>query len=392
MAIKEYDVVLIQLKPEHFDYFDKNNIKYSIAYPNINNWEDVKKKCINRGNNENFISRLEDVFVPFYEDCLQRNYENLYIINENETLESVLLENNIELEEVIVMDGNNRKNQANINWYPGHMAKTKREIKEKLNLIDVVYEIIDARMPISSKIVDIDELIGNKKRILIMTKYDICDKEETDKFVKYYENLGYIVIPVDLMNGKDVSKIIEKSKEIVEEENKKRAEKGLKSRSIRALIVGVPNVGKSTLINRLVGKKSAGVGNKPGFTKCLSWIRINNEIELLDSPGILWPKLDNQESAHILAALSSIKEEILDNMDLSCFILKKMIELYPNQLEKRYNINELDDEFIEVFDIIGKKRGALVRGGIVDYDKVASIIINDLKNGYLGNVTLDRLK
>lgn len=284
------------------------------------------------------------------------------------------------------------QNQMNINWYPGHMAKTKREIKEKLNLIDVVYEVIDSRMPISSKIVDIDELIGDKKRILIMTKYDICDKEETNKFIKYYEKLGYMVVPVDLMNGNDTSKIIDKSMEILQEENKKRLEKGLKPRSIRALIVGVPNAGKSTLINRLVGKKSAGVGNKPGFTKSLSWIRIHKDIELLDSPGILWPKIENQDNAHVLASFSSIKEEILDNMDLACFILRKMMKLYPKNLEERYGITELDDDFIETFDIIGKKRGALTRGGVADYEKVSNIIVQDLKNGYLGNVTFDRLE
>ena len=285
------------------------------------------------------------------------------------------------------------ENKTNINWYPGHMAKTKREIKEKLNLIDIVYEVIDARMPLSSKIVDIDELIGDKKKILVMTKYDICDKEETSKFIKHYENLGYIVIPVDLVNNSnDEKKIIEASKEILKDENEKRISKGLKPRSIRALIVGVPNAGKSTLINRLVGKKSAGVGNRPGFTKSLSWIRINKDIELLDSPGILWPKLENQASAHILASLSSIKEEIIDNMNLSCFILKKMMKLYPKNLEDRYGITELDEDFIETFDAIGKRRGALSRGGIADYDKVANIIIQDLKNGYLGNVTLDRLE
>ena len=287
-------------------------------------------------------------------------------------------------------NGGFRKND--INWYPGHMAKTKREIKEKMNLIDIVYEVIDSRMPISSKIVDIDELIGNKRRILIMTKYDICDKEETNKFIKYYEDLGYVVVPVDLMNGKDTNKIIDKSLEIMKEENQKRLDKGLKPRSLRALIVGVPNAGKSTLINRLVGRKSAGVGNKPGFTKSLSWIRINKDIELLDSPGILWPKIENQENAHVLAAFSSIKEEILDNMDLSCFILKKMMELYPKNLEDRYGITELDEDFIETFDAIGKKRGALTKGGVADYEKVATIIVNDLKNGYLGNVTLDRLE
>lgn len=290
-------------------------------------------------------------------------------------------------------DNNNEVfHKTNINWYPGHMAKTKREIKEKLNLIDIVYEVIDSRMPISSKIVDIDELIGNKRRILIMTKYDICDKEETNKFIKYYEDLGYVVVPVDLMNGKDTNKIIDKSLEIMKEENQKRLNKGLKPRSLRALIVGVPNAGKSTLINRLIGRKSAGVGNKPGFTKSLSWIRINKDIELLDSPGILWPKIENQENAHVLAAFSSIKEEILDNMDLSCFILKKMMELYPKNLEDRYGITELDEDFIETFDAIGKKRGALTKGGVADYEKVATIIVNDLKNGYLGNVTLDRLE
>ena len=177
---------------------------------------------------------------------------------------------------------------TNINWYPGHMAKTKREISEKLNLVDIVYEVIDARMPISSKIVDIDNLIKDKPRILIMTKYDLCDKEETNKFIDYYEEKGYKVIPVDLMSGLNVKKIIEESRKVLKEENDKRKAKGLKPRSIRALIIGVPNAGKSTLINRLVGKKSAGVGNKPGFTKSLSWIRINKDIELLDTPGIIF--------------------------------------------------------------------------------------------------------
>lgn len=289
-------------------------------------------------------------------------------------------------------DGQKSFTSAPINWYPGHMAKTKREIKEKLNLIDIIYEVIDARMPISSKIVDIDELIGNKKKILLMTKYDICDKEETNKFIKHYENKGYTVIPLDLMNENPTDKLVSISKNLMLEENEKRKAKGLKPRSIRALIIGVPNVGKSTLINRLVGKKSAGVGNKPGVTKNLSWIRINKDIELLDSPGILWPKLENQESAHILAALSSIKEEIIDTMNLSCFILKKMMKLYPNNLYDRYGIEELDEDFIETFDMIGKKRGALTKGGVADYDKVANIIVKDLKNGYLGNITLDRLE
>ena len=280
----------------------------------------------------------------------------------------------------------------NIHWYPGHMAKTKREIKEKLDLIDIVYEVIDARMPRSSKIVDIDDLIKNKPRILIMTKYDLCDKNETDKFISYYENLGYQVIPVDLMKGTNVNKIVDVSEKILEDENKKRREKGLKPRNIRALILGIPNVGKSTLINRLVGKKSAGVGNKPGFTKSLSWIRIHKNIDLLDTPGILWPKLEDQEAAHILASFSAIKEDILNDDQIASFILHKLYELYPKSLENRYGISELDDDLIEVYDMIASRRGALSRGGVADYERVSQIIIQDFKNGYFGPVTFDRLK
>ncbi len=296
------------------------------------------------------------------------------------------------------MRKNKKKNEdkkslpsTSINWYPGHMAKTKREIIEKLNLIDIVYEVIDARMPLSSKIVDIDELIKDKPRILVMTKYDLCDKVETDKIIKYYENMGYKVVPVDLMSGLNVKKILDDTKEIMDIENKKRESKGMKPRAARALIVGVPNAGKSTLINRLVGKKSAGVGNTPGFTKSLSWIRINKDVELLDSPGILWPKMEDQEAAHVLACLSSIKEEILDTDVIAAFILKKLYELYPDRLEDRYGIVELDEDLIESYDMIAKKRGALSRGGMADYDKVSNIIIRDLKNGYFGNITFDRL-
>ena len=284
--------------------------------------------------------------------------------------------------------------KTSINWYPGHMAKTKREIGEKLNLIDVVYEVVDARMPLSSKIVDIDDLIKDKPRIMVMTKYDLCDKSETDKIIKYYESTGYKVIPVDLMNNTNsgIKKIIEATNEIMVGVNNKRKEKGLMSRAGRVLIVGIPNAGKSTLINRLVGKKAAGVGNTPGFTKSLSWIRINKDLELLDSPGILWPKMENQEAAHVLACLSSIKEEILNIDQIAIFILKKLFELYPEKLEERYGITELDEDYIETYDMNASRRGALSRGGVADYEKVSNIIVRDLKNGYFGNITLDRLK
>ena len=285
---------------------------------------------------------------------------------------------------------NNLSDKIQINWFPGHMAKTKREISDKLNLIDIVYEVIDARMPISSKIVDIDDLIKNKPRILIVTKYDLCDKEETNKILANYKKDGYNIIHIDLMKG-DTSNIISLTNEIMNSINQSRIDKGMKPRFARVLIVGAPNVGKSTLINRLVGRKSAGVGNKPGFTKTLSWIRVNKDIELLDTPGILWPKLTDQGGAKTLAAFSSIKDEIINIDNIATFILNKLYTLYPSKLKERYDITNLDD-IVEVYEIIGRKRGALSRGNIVDYEKVSNIIIRDLRNGYFGDITFDRIK
>lgn len=283
-------------------------------------------------------------------------------------------------------------NKSVINWYPGHMAKTKREIKEKLPLIDVVYEVVDARMPISSKVIDIDDIIKNKPRILIMTKYDMCDKSQTDKIIKYYKEKGYSVVPVDLIKNTNVNLIIKETSKVSDIINVERKKKGLKPKqSVRALVIGAPNVGKSTLINRLVGKKKTVTGNKPGVTKQLSWIRVGSNIELLDTPGILWPKLENQEHAYNLAALSSVKEEVIDLQDLSIYILHKLNELYPNYLEKRYGITTVSDDIITTLEEIGNRRGAKISGGEIDYDKVYSIIIRDLKEGLIGPITLDRL-
>lgn len=294
-----------------------------------------------------------------------------------------------------MMDKNNNQevfHKTNINWYPGHMAKTKREIKEKLPLIDVVYEVVDARMPISSKVIDIDNIIKNKPRILIMTKYDMCDKSQTDKIIKYYKEKGYSVVPVDLIKNTNVNLIIKETSKVSDIINVERKKKGLKPKqSVRALVIGAPNVGKSTLINRLVGKKKTVTGNKPGVTKQLSWIRVGSNIELLDTPGILWPKLENQEHAYNLAALSSVKEEVVDLQDLSIYILHKLNELYPNYLEKRYGITTVSDDIIATLEEIGNRRGAKISGGEIDYDKVYSIIIRDLKEGLIGPITLDRL-
>ena len=274
-----------------------------------------------------------------------------------------------------------------INWYPGHMAKTKREIKEKLDLIDIVFEVIDARIPKSSKNIDVDDLIKNKPHILIMTKMDLCDKAKTSKWVSYYEELGYKVITLDLINNPNLSEILNETNKISKEINQKRSEKGLKPRRGRALILGIPNVGKSTLINRLVGKKATNVGNKPGVTKQLEWIRINDDIELLDTPGILWPRFDNQEIALNLAAMTAIKEEILDTEEVAVYIINMMLKLYPNNLKHRYNITDTSD-IVKILDQIGKKIGA-IRNQETDYEKVYTIVLKDLREGYLGKVTFD---
>lgn len=287
---------------------------------------------------------------------------------------------------------NNQDNEkvfqkSQINWYPGHMAKTKREIKEKIDLIDIVIELIDSRIPMSSKNKDIDSLVGNKPRIIVMTKMDLCDIGITDKWKDYYEKLGYNVVEVDLLNNKNINKIVENISEIGEELNRKRSLKGLKPRRIRVLVLGIPNVGKSTLINRLVGKKATNVGNRPGVTKNLEWIRINNDIELLDTPGILWPKLDNSEIALNLASMTAIKEEILDTEEIAFYIISKLKKLYPDNLKNRYNLDDLNNE-LEIIEGIGRKIGA-IKNKEIDYERVYSTILKDLREGYLGKVTFD---
>ena len=278
-----------------------------------------------------------------------------------------------------------------ISWYPGHMAKTKRLIKENINLIDIIYEVIDSRVPYSSKINDLEDLISNKPKILIFTKYDLCDKDETDKFIEAYQKKGYNAIKYDLSREIDASKILDLSNEILKEKLDSIRQKGINKTTIRALVVGVPNAGKSTLINKIVGRKTAITGNKPGVTKNLNWIRVGKNIELLDSPGILWPKLEQEKEAYNLASTTAIKEDILPKEEIAIYIIKFLHKYYPDVLESYYGVTDISD-FYEVYEVIGKRRGFIMRGGVIDDDRVTDLIINDIKQGRIKGITFDRIE
>ena len=283
-----------------------------------------------------------------------------------------------------------KMNNNLINWYPGHMAKAKRLMMREYKHIDIVYELVDSRIPKSSKIVNIYDIIGNKPKILIMTKKDLTDEEMALRWVKYYENLGTKVLLVDLNKEEDIKRIIDETHTLASSIQKMREEKGLIKKDIRVLVVGIPNVGKSTLINRLIGRKVALVGNRPGITKGLVWLNTKHGITLLDTPGILWPKLEQQEVALNLASFSAIKVEVLDENEVAVHILQKLNKYYPEKLQERYQVmsNPLGLNIEDAYFTIAKNMGA-IKNGEVDYERVSLKIINDIKNENIKGIVFD---
>ena len=278
-----------------------------------------------------------------------------------------------------------------IQWYPGHMAKTKKEMATIMSMIDVVIEVIDARVPYSSRIPGLNKLTRDKNNIIVFNKYDLCDKDETGKWINKYKNEGYICVTCDAKNSNDYKKIINEVKNLMANINKKRQAKGLLPKKAKCMVIGVPNVGKSTIINKIIGKSIAGVGNKPGITKTLSTIKINEFMDLVDTPGILWPKFEDQNVALNLASMAIIKEEILNIDSVAIHLLKMLSKYYPSILEKEFGIDHYDDDEVEeLFEAISKKKNIPIKGE-VDYERVSYSIINTVKQEKIKGITFDRI-
>lgn len=275
-----------------------------------------------------------------------------------------------------------------IQWFPGHMAKARREIEENLKLVDVVIELVDARAPYASMNPMLQELIQNKTKIVLLMKNDLADPVRTKEWVTYFEKNDIVSLPVNVNNKQDITKVIELVNEKGLEQQKKRIEKGIQKRTVRALIAGVPNVGKSTLINRLANKRIAKIGDRPGVTKQQQWIKIKQQFELLDTPGILWPKFEEELIGMKLAAIGTIKYELVPTQDVAAFVINYLDTYYRENLFQRYKLKDHEDMW-DIFVHIGKQRGALESGGHVNFDKVAEIVLQDFRTGRLGNITLE---
>ena len=282
-----------------------------------------------------------------------------------------------------------KDDNLHINWYPGHMKKTKEMVQNNLTLVDVVIELLDARIPLSSKNPEIDKLAHNKPRVVVLNKSDLSDRAKLNKWISYYQSKGIKAIPVDTLKGSGVNKIVEECKNVTKEKMDALKEKGRKERAIRVMIVGVPNVGKSSLINKLTGRKSTQTGDRPGVTKGKQWVRLKGNLELLDTPGILWPKFEDQKIALNLAFTRAIKDEILDIDTLGLKFIEKMSDIEPEKLKARYKLDSLGEEPLETMEMIGRKRGFILGRNELDYTRIAKTVLNEFREGKLGQITLE---
>ncbi|UHA59308.1 ribosome biogenesis GTPase YlqF [Metabacillus litoralis] len=276
-----------------------------------------------------------------------------------------------------------------IQWFPGHMAKARRQVTEKIKLIDIVFELVDARIPMSSRNPMIDEIVSSKPRIVLLNKADKADDSITKQWIEYFKEQDIPAIAIDAQSGTGLKQITALSKVLLKEKFDKMAAKGIKPRAIRALIIGIPNVGKSTLINRLAKRNITKTGDRPGVTTAQQWVKVGNELELLDTPGILWPKFEDQLVGQKLATTGAIKDAILNLQEVTVFALNFLKEHYPKRLLERYNLNEIPEEIVPLFDEIGKKRGCMVSGGYIDYDKTSELILREIRTDKLGKLSFE---
>lgn len=277
----------------------------------------------------------------------------------------------------------------NIQWFPGHMAKARREVTEKIKLVDIVFELVDARLPLSSRNPMINEIIQHKPRVIIINKVDMADPNKTKLWVDYFQSQGIAAVAVNSQDGKGLNQITTAAKQVLKEKFDKLAAKGVRPRAIRAMVIGIPNVGKSTLINRIAKRNITKTGNMPGVTKAQQWIKLNKDIDLLDTPGILWPKFEDQEIGRKLAITGAIKDQLLNMQELAMYGIRFLEKEYPNRLLENYGLETVSEDWIEIFEHIGKKRAIYGTGGVVDYDKTTEIIVRDIRSGNFGGLTLE---
>ncbi|MGI6392814.1 MAG: ribosome biogenesis GTPase YlqF [Candidatus Izemoplasmatales bacterium] len=279
-----------------------------------------------------------------------------------------------------------------IQWFPGHMAKARRLVEEKLKLVDVIYELLDARIPFASANPLIGAIIKTKPRLIILNKADLADQEETQKFIDFYEQKGIPALAVNSLSGSPLNSVLARTKAMLWELSEKEARKGMKPRPFRAMVLGIPNVGKSQFINRLVGKAKAKTADTPGVTRKQIFLRAGNDLELLDNPGILWPRFESERIGMLLALTGSIKADLIPLEAVACFGLELMICKYPERIRDRYGLELLSDDFRLVFETIGRNRGCLLPGGLIDLDRVYNLFLYDLRNQMLGPLTFEGIE